>query len=805
MFILSFATNVYFYIENQNLLHNLAYKELHEAVKVQECQKLLAMKSKKIQEQMLQAYAHQNNLNGFIPRLDDDDSFDDNVGKVDGIRGMPLPKHLNLPEPGVNRAPSLVQNSDYGNEFDTHFDTESSQNAEPDFGYDFAQQDPNPRIQAQAPAEPVWRAPAEPVHEFAPAAPVVQAAPSPVIDFQEQEDRQKEREVIQKLNDFIENINKNGGAEAFANQLRDEPALEAQIGHVQEAEQLIELAEENGNDVRADEIVDAIAEEVAEIVQDPVMEDIVEEVAQEDEGIQEEFEEIKEDAEEVNDPWMEAENAEEPAEPAFELPSDFGEPENDDQHEDESDYNENNEENNENAAFTEDENENENVGEDALGFDEAPQETGGEDDLSKNSERPIGIQESQSTRAENLQTSEENILNKESQPENSQLTEFEPTMERQPSNQENQVSWLEPQPPLEQQQPVSQQLPSNPTQQPLPLHILDPLKPVVVLNGGTSQAALGQRWDNEEDELMPNQGFNQMNPYNQFGQFNQFGAQAPFAANQFGMNQFGQQVPNVLQKQKEEDPDEMSPVQIKSVQSLAEAGGNARDCNHLYNLGVSQNGVYMIRPSPTDTPVQAKCDFRYSGGWTVIQHRFDGSVDFNKDWAAYETGFGQAQSEYWLGLEHITKLSKSADTRIRIDLTDFQGHTAYVEHENFFVSGADDNYRLHVGIKRHGDLGDSFQVTSGEKFTTYDRDNDGWSGNCAQDLQGGGWYSKCSYANINGKYYPTGISSKRDGIYWAKFPADYRPPDPEKPGYRLNSFFYSMKEIKISILVDPNK
>jgi len=797
MFILSFATNVYFYIENQNLLHNLAYKELHEAVKVQECQKLLAMKSKKIQEQMLQVYAHQNNLNGFIPHLDDNDSFDDNVGKVDGIRGMPLPKHLNLPEPGINRAPSLVQNSDFGNEFDTHFDAESSKDPEPDFAFDDFAADQNPRIQAQAPAWGAPAAPAAPVQVIAaaPAAPV-QSAQSPVIDLQEQEDRQKEREVIQKLNDFIENINKNGGAEAFANQLKDEPVLEAEIEHVQEAEQLIELAEENGNDEKADEIVDAIAEEVAEIVQDPAMEDIV---AQEDEGVQETFEEIKEDAEEANDPWAEA--AEEPAEPAFELPNDFGEPA--DEHESESDYqNENNEENNENEAFNEEEENEEN--EDALGFDEAPQEEGGEDDLSKNSERPIGIQESQSTRAENLQTSEENILNQET----NQLTEFEPTMERQPlpqkpeTNQE--VSWLEPQPPMEQQQPVEQQLLSDQTQQPSLNNILDPLKPVVILNGGTSQAALGQRWDNEEDELMPNQGFNQMNPYNQFGQFNQFG-QPQFAANQFGgMNQFGQNVP-VLQKQKEEDPDEMSPVQIKNVQSLAESGGNARDCNHLYNLGVTQNGVYMIRPSPTDTPVQAKCDFRYSGGWTVIQHRFDGSVDFNKDWAAYETGFGQAQSEYWLGLEHITKLSKSADTRIRIDLTDFQGHKAYVEHENFFVEGPEDNYRLHVGIKRHGDLGDSFQVTSGEKFTTYDRDNDGWSGNCAQDLQGGGWYSKCSYANINGKYYPTGISSKRDGIYWAKFPADYRPPDPEKPGYRLNSFFYSMKEIKISILVDPNK
>jgi len=44
MFLLSFGTNIYFYIENQELLHNLAYKELHEVVKIQECQKLMAQK-----------------------------------------------------------------------------------------------------------------------------------------------------------------------------------------------------------------------------------------------------------------------------------------------------------------------------------------------------------------------------------------------------------------------------------------------------------------------------------------------------------------------------------------------------------------------------------------------------------------------------------------------------------------------------------------------------------------------------------------------------------------------------------------
>ena len=82
-------------------------------------------------------------------------------------------------------------------------------------------------------------------------------------------------------------------------------------------------------------------------------------------------------------------------------------------------------------------------------------------------------------------------------------------MERQPLPQETnqEVSWLEPQPPMEQQQPVEQQLLNDQTQQLSLNNILDPLKPVVILNGGTSQAALGQRWDNEEDELMPNQGF----------------------------------------------------------------------------------------------------------------------------------------------------------------------------------------------------------------------------------------------------------------------------------------------------------
>ena len=88
-----------------------------------------------------------------------------------------------------------------------------------------------------------------------------------------------------------------------------------------------------------------------------------------------------------------------------------------------------------------------------------------------------------------------------------------------------------------------------------------------------------------------------------------------------------------------------------------------------------------------------RCEFKNSGGWTVIQHRFDGSVDFYQNWESYKKGFGSADGEYWLGLETIHELTNQGESRIQIDLTDVAGHKTFVEHENFYLDSEANLYR----------------------------------------------------------------------------------------------------------------
>ena len=85
------------------------------------------------------------------------------------------------------------------------------------------------------------------------------------------------------------------------------------------------------------------------------------------------------------------------------------------------------------------------------------------------------------------------------------------------------------------------------------------------------------------------------------------------------------------------------------------------------------------------------------GGWTVLQKRFDGSVDFYRGWNDYKRGFGNLTGEFWLGLDKIYRLTVSSSNKLRVDLEDVQGTTSFAEYSSFAVGNETEKYKLRVG------------------------------------------------------------------------------------------------------------
>ena len=143
------------------------------------------------------------------------------------------------------------------------------------------------------------------------------------------------------------------------------------------------------------------------------------------------------------------------------------------------------------------------------------------------------------------------------------------------------------------------------------------------------------------------------------------------------------------------------------------------------------------------------------GGWLVVQRRQDGSVDFNRGWVEYEEGFGSLTGELWYGLRPLHCLTNQGQWQLRIDFTFTNGTKSYLSYNSFSVGPANSQYQLRVSGFT-GVTTDPIAIINGMKFTTKDRDNDMYGGNCAISRNGGNaggwWYRNCSWVHVNHQY-----------------------------------------------------
>ena len=128
-------------------------------------------------------------------------------------------------------------------------------------------------------------------------------------------------------------------------------------------------------------------------------------------------------------------------------------------------------------------------------------------------------------------------------------------------------------------------------------------------------------------------------------------------------------------------------------------------------------------------------------------------VNFNLQWADYERGFGDLNTEFWYGLRNIHCLTEREEVELQIEVRQDNGTGQVWTYGYFEVDDPETNYTLHIGQAQGPSDGQNGMFGhNGMQFSTTDRDNDVMGSNCARTFGGGWWFSTCYNSFLTGNH-----------------------------------------------------
>ena len=141
----------------------------------------------------------------------------------------------------------------------------------------------------------------------------------------------------------------------------------------------------------------------------------------------------------------------------------------------------------------------------------------------------------------------------------------------------------------------------------------------------------------------------------------------------------------------------------------------------------------------------------------------DGSLTFDRPWLDYQTGFGDVQGEYWLGLNTLHNLTTTNTYSLYVEMIS-GGECSFAAFDEIHVGPEADSYRLSVsGYQAHSTAGDSvtrfqsYGLINNRQFSTI---SIGPQSDCSSMYLAGWWYAPAT------------------GCYDACATCLYNPPDP---------------------------